>query len=206
MHRRKNGEDFLAEVSLTSFPFKGQKILQAIVRDITKRKRAEEALRESEERYRTMFEDAAIGVALVDMEGRPIESNPALQKMLGYNCDELREMPFPAFTHPEDVDKDWDLYQELISGKRQNYHMEKRYIRKDQQILWGHLTVSLVRDADEEPLFAIGMVEDITEIKRIEEDRERLFQEISESQVRLKALASELVKAQEEERRHLARE
>jgi PAS domain S-box-containing protein len=202
----KSGDIKWADQYSKTVTYEGSDADLVTIIDITERKRAEEALQGSEERYRTMFEDAAIGVALVDMEGRPIESNPALHKMLGFSHDELREMPFPTFTHPEDVDKDWQLYQELISGKRENYHMEKRYIRKDEQVLWGHLTVSLVRNMAGEPLFAIGMVENITERKQAEAEREHLFKEISESQVRLKALSAELVNVQEEERRHLARE
>ncbi len=129
----------------------------------------EQALRESAAPFRATFMRAAIGMALVDMHGRPIDSNPALQRMLGYTADELRTMVFTAFTHPEDAEADLTLYQELIAGQRDHYQMEKRYYRKDGQLVWGHLTVSLVRDTHGQPAFAVGMVEDITARKQAED-------------------------------------
>ena len=127
-----------------------------------------EARHESEARFRAIFEGAAIGIARVDHQGHPVDSNPALQQMLGYSAEELRRMVFTDFTHPDDADTDMALYQELITGQRDHYAMEKRYYTKDGQLLWGHLTVSLVRSADGDPLFAIGMVENITARKQTE--------------------------------------
>ena len=120
-------------------------------------------------RFKAIFEEAAIGIALVDMEGRPVASNPALRRMLGYSEDELSRMPFTDFTHPADVAADWDLFSELVEGRRDSYRMEKRYFRKDGSLLWGRLTASLVRCTAGEPAYAVGMVEDISESKRVEE-------------------------------------
>ncbi len=139
------------------------------VENITDRKRAEEALRKSEERFRSMFEATAIGVAVADMNGHLVESNRRLQEMLGFSGEELHRRVFTKFTHPEDASADMELYKELITGKRDHYQMEKRYIRKDDRVVWVRLTVSLMRGAGNEPHFAIGMVEDITERKRAEE-------------------------------------
>ena len=141
----------------------------ALAREIGERQHAEEAQRESEARFRSTFSRAGIGMALVDMHGRPIDSNPALQRMLGYTADELRTMIFTEFTHPEDADADLAAYQELIAGQRDHYQMEKRYYRQDGQLVWGHLTVSLVRDTHGHPAFAVGMVEDITARKQAED-------------------------------------
>ncbi len=105
--------------------------------DITERKRAEDGLRDSEERFRATFENAGVGIALVDVDGRPFKSNPALFEMLGYREEEFTGMVFTEFTHPEDRDLDWDLYSELISGMREHYDIEKRFIRKNGEILWG---------------------------------------------------------------------
>ncbi|MBI4545889.1 MAG: diguanylate cyclase, partial [Gemmatimonadetes bacterium] len=120
-------------------------------------------------------------------QGHPVESNPVLQKMLGYSADELRAMVFTDFTHPEDVAADWRLFQEVVEGRRDHYQIEKRYIRKDGQVVWGRLTASLVCGPDGAPSFGIGMVEDITEAKhaevalRVSEERYRnLFEGVPE--------------------------
>lgn len=134
--------------------------------DITARARSDAALRASEARFRAVFESAAVGMALVDLDGRPVASNPALQALLGYDTDELRGMTFAQCTHPDDVDADLALYRELAAGTREAYQLEKRYVRKDGAVLYGRLTVSLARDAAGVPQFAVGMVEDVTQYKR----------------------------------------
>jgi PAS domain S-box-containing protein len=163
---RLDGTTFDAEITLGRLGIEEDVLLLALVRDITDRKRTERSLRESEELFRTTFETAGIGIALVNMQGRPMNSNPALQRMFGYSGEELRRMPFTEFTHLDDRERDWRLYQELLSGKREKYEIEKRFIKKDGQIVWGHLTASLVRGADGQPMYGVGMVEDITERKR----------------------------------------
>jgi len=144
--------------------------------DITERKRAEESLRESEERFRVGFEDAAVGITLVDTRGYAIQCNPALAKMLGYSEEEVRRMVFTDFTFPDDRELDWGLYRELMTGVRKKYEVDKRYVTKDGRLIWGHLIVSLVRDSDGAPKYALRMTEDITERKRAEQEREKLRQ------------------------------
>ncbi len=124
------------------------------------------ALRESESRFRAIFERAAIGIKLADRDGRVVGSNRALQEMLGYSAEELEGMSFAEFSHPDDAVTDRRLLEELVAGKRDHYLMEKRYRRKDGRLVWARLTVSLVRDAAGGPRFAIGMVEDVTARKR----------------------------------------
>jgi PAS domain S-box-containing protein len=143
--------------------------LADMLRTACDRTQAEAALRYSEVRFRAIFEQAAIGIGLVDMQGRSIEANPALTSMLGYSAGELHNIPFATFTHPDDVDSDVALFDELTHGTREFYAIQKRYIRKDGQHVWGNLRVSLIRDAAGAPQFAIGMVEDVTEHKRIEQ-------------------------------------
>ena len=126
------------------------------------------ALQESNARFRAIFEAAAIGIALGDLAGRPLASNPALHQFLGYREDELARMTFPEFTHPEDAQADYTLYQELLAGQRAQYQLEKRYLRKDGRVVWGRLTVSLIRSPRRTPLLTIGMVEDITAQKQAE--------------------------------------
>ncbi|MDF9408127.1 PAS domain S-box protein [Pelotomaculum isophthalicicum JI] len=141
--------------------------------DVTDRKMMEEALRESEQRFRVIFEGAALGIALADNKGHILESNTEFQKMLGYCNEELRKMVFTDFTHPDDVLIDSGLHKELMAGERNHFHIEKRYIRKDGELLWASLTVSLVRDTNGNPKFAIVMVKNITEGKKAEESLRR---------------------------------
>ncbi|MDB6093092.1 MAG: domain S-box [Verrucomicrobia bacterium] len=127
------------------------------------------ALRESEARFRSTFEFAGTGMALVDAEGRVLRTNTVLQKMLGYTETELLRRTFMELTFPADIDTDVTLYKELMSGQRDSYHIEKRYLRKDGRTIWTHLNVSIVKGAEGVPLYAVTMVEDITEHKRMQD-------------------------------------
>jgi two-component system, cell cycle sensor histidine kinase and response regulator CckA len=143
--------------------------LLSMERDITERKQASEAVRESEARFRAVYEGAVIGIAVVDLAGRLIECNRARGGMLGFSPDELRGTHFSEFTHPDDRAVELQLFAELASGKRDHYQMDKRSLHRDGQITWAHLATSLVRDAAGSPQFVIGMTEDITEHRRAEE-------------------------------------
>ena len=128
------------------------------------------ALQASEARFRTVFEDSVLGIALLDKEGRLLASNPALQTMLGYGGEELEGRTFSQFSHQDDAQVDKDLMQEIVSGRRSHYQIQKRYIRKDGQVLWIELTASGVkRTAEDEPELVIAMVADITEKRRTQE-------------------------------------
>lgn len=129
----------------------------------------EAALQATEGRFRAVFDGAAIGIVLVDTMGRIIESNPAFQSMLGYSGEELRGKVFTEITHPDDAQPDVALARELFAGQRDSYQIEKRYIRKDGQVIWGRLTVSAIRSSIEESQFGIGMIEDITTRKHMDE-------------------------------------
>jgi PAS domain S-box-containing protein len=170
-NRRKDGGLMWVSIHVSLIPGTGNndQLFMSIVEDISERKRAEEALARSERQFRALFEEAAVGIALVDSAGRPFETNRKLQQILGYSAHELRNMPFTAFTHPDDAKADWSLFTDLLSGKRDHYHIEKRYRRKDGAIVWGDLTVYIVRDDRGQPVFTIGMVQDITDRKQAEE-------------------------------------
>jgi two-component system cell cycle sensor histidine kinase/response regulator CckA len=142
--------------------------LRALEQTHREHQQTEESLRQSEAEFRATFENAAMGVALVNPTGQLLKANRALQQMLGYSEPELRAMTFTKFTHPDDVAADLDFYKELIAGQRDQYQLEKRFLRKDGGIISTRLTVSVVRSAAGKPQYAIGMIEDITEKKRLE--------------------------------------
>ena len=177
---RKDGTILWARETANAVFLKKRLVLLVVAEDITERKRAEESLRESEERFRIAFENALVGMALVDMNGYPIKCNPALEKMLGYTEAELCRMAFTDFTFPDDRALDWRLYSELVNGERSKYEINKRYITKDGRVIWGRLIVSLVRDTNGVPKYGLAMAEDFTERQRAEEERERLRQLQSE--------------------------
>src|SRR5581483_3709987 len=138
--------------------------------DITRKKKVEEALRKSEKRFRAIFDQAAIGIACVNGEREILEGNGALQRMLGYNGEELLHKKFDLFTHPGDLGADVALFQELFRGEKDSYQILKRYVHRNGAVLRARKIVSLVRGVDGEAPFGIMMVEDITEQKRIEGD------------------------------------
>lgn len=154
------------------------------VEDITARQQTEEAQRESELQFRTIFEETAFGLAFLNMEGQVVESNPALRKMLGYSREELQGRIFTEFTHPDDIPSDVELYVDLIMGERDHYQLEKRYLHKSGRIVWGRLTASLVQSAKAPLRFVINMIEDITSYKQVEEklrDSEEQYRTIVEN-------------------------
>ena len=167
---RKNGTRFPAEISSSIFnDHEGLENTSMIIRDITEQKKAEQIIRESEKRFRAIFDQAPIAMALLDLQGYPIISNAPLSKLVGYSNEELTKMRFTDFTLPEDIDKDMNQFSDLIDGKISMYSMEKRYIHKNGNIVWANLFVTMLRDENGMPREIIGMAEDITERKRTEE-------------------------------------
>jgi PAS domain S-box-containing protein len=137
--------------------------------DITERKRSEEALRDSEMWLRTVFEGAATGIGVVDMRGQFVETNPALQQMLGYTAGELTRLRFTDVTPAAELAGESEWLRELAGGEGEAHQVEKRFVRKDGSLVWGSLTASLIRGDDGEPRFGICLVEDMTERRRLEE-------------------------------------
>jgi PAS domain S-box-containing protein len=141
---------------------------EGLVIDVTDRKRAEETLRENEAKFRSLFEWAGIGIALLDLDGRILETNPAFRRMLGYGEKEYPVLRSENYTHPEDIPAERRLSKELLEGRRDSFHLEKRYIRCDGDVFWGRMTASLVRGPEGNSRFIIRMVEDITAQKKAE--------------------------------------
>lgn len=122
-----------------------------------------------EEKFRHIFAGAAIGIGLDSLDGTIVESNPALQTMLGYTREELAQMRFAEFTHPDDLAVDTELFSEMIAGNRDSYQIDKRHIRKDGELRWVRLTNSLVRYSNGDPKYTIAVAEDITQLKQAQE-------------------------------------
>jgi len=179
--QRKDGTFVQVEVSSNILP-DGR--WQAFVRDVSERKRVEQALQESEERFRLTIDEAPIGMALVALDGRFVRVNRALCEIVGYSSAELTGLTFQAITHPDDLDADVALADQLARGEIPRYQLGKRYIRKDGTIVDILLSASILRSRDSAPLYYIVQIEDITERKRAEEalqTSERELRELAES-------------------------
>ncbi|MGY4923220.1 putative bifunctional diguanylate cyclase/phosphodiesterase [Streptomyces sp. 900105755] len=122
-----------------------------------------QALHASEARFRAVFEGAAIGIGIADLEGNVLQVNGALLRMFGGSEQTLRGRKVREWAHPEDAPQTWRLYEELVRGDREHYHVEKAFNRSDGTVLWTNLTVSLLRDADGEPQYQLALMEDTTE-------------------------------------------
>jgi PAS domain S-box-containing protein len=200
--RIKSGEIIRGLTSGEIIQLKDQTCVLSIIRDITKRKQAEEALRASEERFRAIFEQAAVGVALLETKsGRYVRINQTYCDFLGYTPAELLQKGFQDVTYPEDVQANADHNAKLIVGQIRTFSLEKRYVRRDGTILWGKLTVSPLWNPGETPdtYFHIAVVENIAECKQAEEQLKNYsvhLEEMIESRTR------ELREAQEKLVRH----
>jgi len=141
--------------------------------DITERRQQEETLRKAQEVLRISFDGAPIGTAVVDLEGRWVKVNDAACRMLGRTHEEMGSLSFQDITHPDDLDADVELLTETLAGERTSYSMEKRYLRPDGEVVWATLTVALVRDEADKPLFFVSQFVDITARKSAEDERDR---------------------------------
>ncbi|PYY16868.1 MAG: hypothetical protein DMG60_13615 [Acidobacteria bacterium] len=150
--------------------------------DIEDRKRAEQALRKSEERWRSVFENSAIGVALTDLNGRFLATNHVYQTIVGYTEEELRALYFLDVTHEDYREANWALITELLEGKRRQFQIEKKYLRKDGSSIWVRNSVSLVPGTERVPRFIMALAEDITQRKRAEEALRRSEGYLAEAQ------------------------
>lgn len=149
------------------------------MQDLTEQKQSEAALRESEEQFRRVFEEGPLGLALVGKDYRFLKANAALCQMVGYPEDELVQKTFADITHPDDVGTDIEFAERLFRREIPFYRIQKRYLKKTGEVLWINLTASIIVDANGEPIHGMAMVEDVTEIKRTQD--EMLFRQKLES-------------------------
>ncbi|CAM5705453.1 Diguanylate phosphodiesterase OS=Streptomyces griseorubiginosus OX=67304 GN=AQJ54_12975 PE=4 SV=1 [Streptomyces griseorubiginosus] len=122
-----------------------------------------QALHATEARFRAVFEGAAIGIGIADLDGNVLQVNDALLRMFGITDQNMRGRNVRGWIHPEDAPQTWTLYDELVRGEREHYHVEKAFSRPDGTVLWTNLTVSLLRDADGTPQYQLALMEDTTE-------------------------------------------
>jgi PAS domain S-box-containing protein len=170
VHIRKDGTLMPLEISARKVEIEGVKYFQSICRDITERKFAEETLKESEERFRKIFEESPISIAMTGKDLAIIRANSAFCKMLGYREEELKSVTIRSFTHPDYIAGDDVSLLRLIAEEIQVYHTENQYIRKDKSVIWGSATLSIIRNNYDEVQYFLVMIEDITLRKKAESE------------------------------------
>ncbi len=141
---------------------------QALETEIQERIKIEAKLRESEEKFRATFNQAAVGIAHTTLDGKYQIINQKLCDIFGYSQEEIVNLSIADVTYSEDLDADRENVRRMVANEIQSFSIEKRYIRKDGSLIWGNLTVSLAREASGEPKYLIGVVEDITDRKQAE--------------------------------------
>jgi PAS domain S-box-containing protein len=169
-HKRKDNSVFQVEVSSRLVNIEGSKYYQTIGRDITKRKSIENTLKESEEKFRKIFEESPYSIVLTGKDFSILRANLSFSKMIGYSEEELKLLTFKDFSHPDYVDDNEISLLKLVAGKIPVYHTEKRYICKNRSIVWGSTTVNVIRNDNGEAQLFLVMIEDITYRKMAEED------------------------------------
>jgi len=177
---RADGSQFPVELAITRTPLDGPPSFSGYLRDISEHKRNEKALRaayaqmaRSEERWRSVFENSAIGVALTDLDGRFLAANPVFEQMLGYIEEELQKLSFYDVTHEDHLEENRTLIGDLLAGKIQQFQIEKRCRRKNGSLMWVRNNVSVVPGTERVTRFLMALSEDITERKQAEENLRR---------------------------------
>jgi len=168
---RSDGSTFWGEISATRFEVDDETVVQSMLRDVTERKAAEEALRESEARFRAVFEGAAPGIAILDRERHLLDVNPSLERILERDADGLRGEPLDAFVHSSDLGADRAAFNALVQRERRSYQTEQRYLTPDSSAVWVQLSMSRLplHDASsDEALRLVAFVVDVTERKQLE--------------------------------------
>jgi two-component system CheB/CheR fusion protein len=176
----KDDTEFPIEISFSSMEVKDKWYVVGIIRDISNRKLAENAIATERERFERIFETSPIGIAIGGRDGRIMMSNLAFQNMLGYEEDELTGVPFRDFTHPDEIEKDFMLFNEMVEGRRSIYRIQKRFITKGGPVIWSDVMVAAVVNADGKYEYNFVMAEDITQ-RRKTEDRIRQQTEFLET-------------------------
>ena len=168
-HETRDGRTIPVEISSSPVSFQGKPAILSIARDITERKQAEEALRESEERFRVIFQQGSIGIAVLDTEQRFLRVNPSFSRFLGYEEGELAGRALEEVTAPGDVGRSQSHTRALLAGELASLELDKQYRRKDGELVWGYVSAVLFRGEDGSPVGTVAMIQDVSERKRAEE-------------------------------------
>ena len=182
---RKDGTVVYISESAKAFRDSNKKTLfyDGTVEDITERKLAVEALRESEEKFRCSFDNAAAGNCIIGLDKKFLHVNNTFKEITGYEDDELKKFTFSDITHPDDLSIGLFHFKKLLDGQCERASFEKRYIRKDGKIIWAYISVSLHLNIRNEPQFFINQIVDITERKLMEDDLLKLSRAVEQSPV-----------------------
>jgi PAS domain S-box-containing protein len=175
VHKRKDNTTFPVELSSRIVMVEGSKYYQTIGRDITERKNAEYTLRESEEKFRKIFEESPFSIIMTGKDFGIIRANLSFCNFIGYGEEELKLFTFRNFTHPDYITDDEISLMKLIAGEIPVYHTIKRYLRSDGSVIWGSTTVSIVRDKREEVQFFLVIIEDVTSQKKAASELDNSF-------------------------------
>jgi two-component system cell cycle sensor histidine kinase/response regulator CckA len=168
-HVRMDGKAFDVEVVAAPVTFNGKPAIELVARDVSTRNEMLAALRDSEARVRAVFDQSALGMALISTDARVVESNAAFQRLLGYPNDELASMEIAEFTHPDDRERTAAAVADLFSGRVDFVDMEKRYVAADGHEIWARTHVAPIRDREGRTRLAVATVEDVGEHKALEE-------------------------------------
>lgn len=168
--RTKAGELISAIFSVEPININGQSHIITTFLDITERKRTEETLKESEERFRSAFDDSAVAMALVCPDARLLKVNDAFCRMLGFEKSEMEGLTFLDFTYPDDIEPSISTHKAVINREKPLFWLEKRYIRKDGRVIWCEVSSSPVFDSKGCPIYTVAHIQDITDRKNAEEE------------------------------------
>ncbi|MBN1313925.1 MAG: PAS domain S-box protein [Anaerolineales bacterium] len=167
-------------ITAMNTPIPDKQLMISTVWEVTERKQAEDKLRESEDRFRKVFEEGPLGMAMAGFDGRFTSVNAAFCEMLGYTEDALKRLTFAGVTHPDHRVEDAEAVKNLWEGKIKKHTTEKRYLKKNGEIIWGARSLTRIRSADGKSFYALAMIEDITQRKRAEEEIYKLNSELEQ--------------------------
>lgn len=208
---RKDGTRFWSSANISTFDDRqhGQ-VWVSVHTDVTEHHLAEEALRNAEERFRRVFEEGPIGIVMVARDRVITDANDAFCSIVGYRPDEVIGIAFADLTHPDDVDLDADLGRQVLAGRIPSYRVEKRLLSKAGATVWISLTATIVRDRAGRPAYGLGIIEEITERKRMEalmmRQNQRLSADLEESLRALQLSRARILASADLERRRIERD